>query len=142
MINRITLVGNIGQDAELRSTQSGQAYCYCRMATHESYKDSSGMWQKSTEWHSCKIWGNSAHRAAAQLTKGKKVFIEGALKSYQDQQQRRQWEVRVIKWWDMDGERKEDPFLPPEPLNGPNINPQTPFGSPPQAPFGDGFTRR
>ena len=84
MINRITLCGNVGQDAELRQTQSGQPYAYFRMATHESYKDATGMWQKSTEWHSCKVWGNSAHRAAAQLTKGVKVHVEGQLKKLTD----------------------------------------------------------
>ena len=140
MINRITLCGNVGQDAELRQTQNGQPYCYFRMATHESYKDVTGMWQKSTEWHSCKVWGSSANRAAAQLTKGVKVYVEGQLKSYQDSQQRRQWEVRVIKWWDLSA-KEPDKFLPPEP----QIRPETPFGQPPQhnpSPFGEGFTRR
>lgn len=95
------------------------------------------MWQKSTEWHSCKVWGHSAHRAAAQLTKGVKVHVEGQLKSYQDSQQRRQWEVRVIKWWDLSA-KEPDQFLPPEP----QIRPETPFSQPQAAPYGDGFTRR
>ena len=139
-INRITLCGNVGQDAELRQTQSGQPYAYFRLATYESYRDSRGMLQRSIEWHSCKVWGHTAHRAAEQLTKGRLILLEGTLKSYKDKQERRLWEVKVIKWWDLSA-REPDPFLPPEP----QIRPETPFGQPPQhnpGRFGEGKIRR
>ena len=138
-VNRTTLCGNVGQDAELRQTQSGQPYCYFRLATYDSYTDSTGMSQRSTEWHSCKIWGHTAHRAAEQLTKGTLVLLEGTLRSYKDNQQRRQWEVKVIKWWDLSA-GQPDPFLPPEP----EVR-QTQAGQPPQhnpGRFGEGFNRR
>jgi single-strand DNA-binding protein len=132
MINQVTLVGNLGDNAELRTTQSGTPYTYARLATNENYKDRQGNWQKSTEWHSIKIWGNSSNRAAQVLVKGKKVYVQGQLKSHQNQEGKRFWEVRVDTWFVLDKEdKKEDQFLPPEPSYSHN-----------PSPFGEGFTRR
>ena len=132
MINQVTLIGNLGDNAELRTTQSGTPYTYARLATNENYKDGQGNWQTSTEWHSIKIWGNSSNRAAQVLVKGKRVYVQGQLKSHQNQEGKRFWEVRVDTWRVLDKEaQKEDKFLPPEPSYSHN-----------PSPFGEGFTRR
>tara|TARA_R100000388_G_scaffold81535_1_gene60182 strand:+ start:1042 stop:1428 length:387 start_codon:yes stop_codon:yes gene_type:complete len=128
MINQVTLIGNLGDNAELRTTQSGTPYTYARIATNENYKDGQGNWQTSTEWHSIKIWGSSSNRAAQLMTKGKKVYIQGQLKSHTNQEGKRFWEVRATDWRILDREERKDNLLPPESHN--------------PSPFGEGFTRR
>ena len=82
-INRVTLIGNLGADPERLSTSNGQAYAKLRLATNENYQDRNGQWQKSTEWHTVKIWGASVDRAVQQLRKGSLVYIEGSLRRYE-----------------------------------------------------------
>jgi single stranded DNA-binding protein len=81
MINAITLIGNLGKAPELRVTSNGKQYAYFSVATSENYQKD-GRWEKTTEWHNIKVWGQSADRAVSQLKKGSKVYIEGSLKSY------------------------------------------------------------
>lgn len=86
-LNRVELIGNLGQDPELRSTPQGVSVCTLRIATSESYKDkNSGEWKENTEWHRVVLWENLAEYAAKSLKKGSKVFTEGKLKtrSYED----------------------------------------------------------
>lgn len=81
-LNRVELIGNLGQDPELRSTPQGVSVCTLRIATSESYKDkNSGEWKEVTEWHRVVLWENLAEYAAKSLKKGSKVFTEGKLKS-------------------------------------------------------------
>ena len=131
-VNQVTLIGNIGADAELQTTPTGTPYTYARMATNEHYKDKQGNWQVATEWHKLKIWGKSSNRAAQALLKGKKVYIQGQLRSHTNQDKIKTWEIRVETWILLD---REDKFLPPEPQASwqNNHNP---------SPFGEGFTRR
>ena len=129
MINRVTLIGNLGQDAELRTTQGGQPYAYFRVATNESYKDSQGNWQKATEWHSVKVWGAGSNRAASMLKKGARVYVEGQLKSFKSKDDHTLWEIRATTWRALD--REPDQLLPPEPPYN-----QQPFSP---SPWGNGF---
>ena len=69
-INRITLIGNLGRDPEHMTTSNGKPYAKFSVATNENYQDRSGNWQKSTEWHSIKVWGSSVDRVMQQLKKG------------------------------------------------------------------------
>lgn len=84
-VNKVILVGNLGQDPELRYTGSGTAVCNMRLATNESYKDASGEWVERTEWHSVVAWSRLAEICNEYLKKGSQVYFEGAL-------QTRQWE--------------------------------------------------
>ncbi len=85
-VNKVILVGNLGQDPELRYTGSGTAVCNLRLATNESYKDASGEWVERTEWHSVVTWGRLAEICNEYLTKGSQVYFEGSLqtRSYDD----------------------------------------------------------
>ena len=85
-INKVILVGNVGQDPELRYTGSGTAVCNLRLATNESYKDSNGEWVERTEWHSVVAWARLAEICNEYLHKGSQVYIEGSLqtRSYED----------------------------------------------------------
>jgi single-strand DNA-binding protein len=99
MVNRVTLIGNLGKDIELKELESGSMLGRVSLATHENYKDRKGEWQEKTEWHEIVFWEALARRASRQLEKGGLVFIEGKLvhRDYTDAkgQERRISEVRA-----------------------------------------------
>lgn len=84
-VNKVILIGNLGQDPELRYTGSGTAVCNMRLATNESYKDSNGDLVEKTEWHNIVAWARLAEICGEYLKKGSQVYFEGSL-------QTRQWE--------------------------------------------------
>lgn len=79
MINKVTLVGNLGRDPEVRRLDNGVVVAKFSVATNESYKDKGGEWQTQTEWHDVVAWRQLAERAERDLKKGKLVYIEGKL---------------------------------------------------------------
>ena len=85
-VNKVILVGNLGQDPELRYTGSGTAVCNLRIATNESYKDANGEWVERTEWHSVVAWSRLAEICNEYLKKGSQAYFEGSLqtRSYDD----------------------------------------------------------
>ncbi len=80
-LNKVMLIGNLGQDPELKFTDGGQAVLKLRMATTERYKDKGGEKQERTEWHSVVIWGNRAEALNKILAKGRTIYIEGRLQT-------------------------------------------------------------
>ena len=76
-MNKVILIGNVGQDPELRTIPSGAQVCKISVATSENYKDKNGEWVEATEWHNVVLWDYLAERAAKSLRKGSKVCIEG-----------------------------------------------------------------
>ena len=87
--NKITLVGNLGRDPELRYTPQGTPVCSFSLATNERRKDKTGEMQDQTTWFRVTLWGRQAETASQYLTKGRPVYIEGRL--------------RVEEWTDRDG---------------------------------------
>ena len=89
MLNRVTLIGNLGKDPEIRTTESGVTRANFTLATNENYKDRNGNWQKSTEWHDLVMWRSMADRAKV-LRKGMLVYVEGKLthRKWQDKEGR------------------------------------------------------
>ena len=87
-VNKVILVGRLGQDPEIKYTAGGQALARFSLATDESYKDrNSGEQQRRTEWHNIVAWRRLAEICGEYLTKGKLVYIEGRLRT-------RKWEDR------------------------------------------------
>ncbi len=85
-INKVILVGNLGQDPEVKYTAGGAAVTTLSLATSESWKDKdTGTDQEKTEWHRVVLWRRLAEIAGEYLKKGSKVYIEGQL-------QTRKWE--------------------------------------------------
>tara|TARA_B100000029_G_scaffold443174_1_gene462063 strand:+ start:108 stop:548 length:441 start_codon:yes stop_codon:yes gene_type:complete len=85
-INKVILVGNLGQDPEIKYTAGGAAVTTLSIATSDSWKDKdSGMDQERTEWHRVVLWRRLAEIAGEYLKKGSKIYIEGQL-------QTRKWE--------------------------------------------------
>ena len=89
-VNKVIIVGNLGQDPDTRYMPSGDAVTNLNIATNESWKDKQTGEQKDrTEWHSVAMFGRLAEIAAEYLRKGSQVYIEGKL--------------RTRKWQDKDG---------------------------------------
>ncbi len=89
MINKVTLIGNLGRDPEVRRLESGAVVANFPLATSENYKDKSGAWQSVTEWHDIAVWGQLAEAAERQLKKGMLVYVDG--------------KIRTRNWKDADG---------------------------------------
>ena len=85
-VNKIILIGNLGQDPELRYTSSGVAVASFSLATGESWKDQDGNVQEKTQWHKCVAWRKLAEIVGEYLKKGSKVYVEGRIqyRSYDD----------------------------------------------------------
>lgn len=79
-VNKVTLLGNLGADPEIRTTPTGAMVCTLNLATSDSYKDKDGNWQESTDWHRVILWDKLAEIANQYLRKGRKVYIEGRIK--------------------------------------------------------------
>ena len=98
-INKVILVGNLGQNPELRYTPNGIAVCTLRMATSESYTDrASGERITNTEWHNVVLWRGLAETAGKYLKTGSQCYIEGKLKTrqWQDQQGQNRYTTEVV----------------------------------------------
>jgi single-strand DNA-binding protein len=82
-VNKVTLVGNLGKDPEVRKMQSGDSVVSFSLATSESWRDkNSGERKEKTEWHNIVIFNENIAKVAEQyLKKGMKVYIEGALQT-------------------------------------------------------------
>lgn len=99
-VNKVILIGNLGQDPETRYTPNGNAVVNLNLATDESYKDrQTGQMVPKTEWHRIVMFGKIAEVAGQYLRKGSKVYIEGKLQTRkwqgQDGQDRYTTEVVV-----------------------------------------------
>jgi single-strand DNA-binding protein len=81
-INKVILIGHLGQDPEVRALPSGSSIANLRLATTESWKDKqSGEFKEQTEWHTVVLFGRTAEVAAEYLKKGSQVYIEGRLRT-------------------------------------------------------------
>jgi single-strand DNA-binding protein len=78
MLNKVMLIGNLGKDPEIKTTESGVPRAHFTLATNETYKDRNGQIQKNTEWHDIVLWRGLADRAK-YLRKGMLIYLEGKL---------------------------------------------------------------
>ncbi len=98
-INKVIIVGNVGQDPEVRYTGGGTAVCSLSVATSEQWKDKqSGEKQERTEWHRVKLFGKLAEIAGEYVKKGRQVYIEGSLRTdkYTDKQGVEKYSTDII----------------------------------------------
>lgn len=97
-LNRVMLLGNLGQDPELKMTSGGQAVLKMRLATSESYLDRNRVRQERTEWHSVVVWGKRAEALSKFLGKGSRIFVEGGLRtsSYEDRDGNKRYRTEVV----------------------------------------------
>ena len=105
-LNKVTLIGNLGQDPEVRSMQNGGQVVTLSVATSESWKDPrSGERRERTEWHRVVIFNEGLGKIAEQyLAKGSKVYVEG--------------QIRTRKWQDPSGADRYSTEIHLTPYNG------------------------
>lgn len=99
MLNQCSFIGNLGQDPEVRSFQSGGKVCNLRLAVNEKWKDKDGNRQEKTEWVTVAIFNDGLIGVAEQyLRKGSKVFIQGqmATRKWQDQSGADRYSTEIV----------------------------------------------
>jgi single-strand DNA-binding protein len=87
-VNKVILVGRLGQNPEVRYTPSGAAVANFSVATNENWTDKQGQKQERTEWHRVVVWGKLAELCNQYLSKGRQCYLEGRL-------QTREWEDKT-----------------------------------------------
>jgi single-strand DNA-binding protein len=97
-VNKVILVGNLGQDPELRYTPSGAAVATVSVATNEGWRDSDGNQKDRTEWHRVVLWRKQAEFAGEYLKKGRKVYVEGKLqtRSWDDKDGNKRYTTEIV----------------------------------------------
>ena len=78
-LNRVTLIGNLGKDPELKYTSGGVAVATFSVATSESWKDQDGNQKEQTQWHNLVAWKKLAEICGEYLKKGSQVYVEGKI---------------------------------------------------------------
>lgn len=98
-INKVILIGNLGQDPEVRYMPSGGAVANLRLATSESWKDkNTGELQERTEWHTVVMFGRLGEIAGEYLKKGSKIYVEGRLQTrkWQGKDGNDRWSTEIV----------------------------------------------
>lgn len=98
-VNKVILIGNLGQDPETRYMPSGVAVTNVRVATSETWKDKqTGQTQERTEWHRVVFFARLAEIAGEYLKKGSKVYVEGSIRTnkWQDQQGQDRYTTEIV----------------------------------------------
>jgi single-strand DNA-binding protein len=97
-LNRVTALGNLGADPELRMTQGGQGVLNLRLACSETYLDKEKKKQERTEWITCVVWGRRGEGLAKILKKGDRILVEGSLRtsSYEDRDGNKRYKTEVV----------------------------------------------
>ncbi len=97
-VNKVILVGNLGNDPEIRYMPNGNAVANLSIATSESWKDQQGNMQEKTEWHRVTMYRRLAEIAGEYLKKGSQIYLEGKLQTrkWQDQQGQDRYTTEII----------------------------------------------
>lgn len=97
-VNKVILLGRLGQDPELKYTPGGAAVCNFSLATTEAWTDKSGQKQEKTEWHRVVVWGKLAELCNQYLAKGRQAFLEGRLqtRSWDDKDGNKRYTTEIL----------------------------------------------
>lgn len=100
-LNKVTLIGNLGSDPEVRSTTGGNRVATFSLATSRSWNDASGNKQEKTEWHRCVVWNTKNSQLAdiveKYVKKGDKLYIEGRIeyRQWQDKENQTRYSTEI-----------------------------------------------
>lgn len=146
MVNKVTLIGNLGSDPEVRRLESGAVVAKFSLATNENYRDKAGEWQTQTEWHNVVVWRHMAERAEKYLKKGHMLYVEGKLthRKYEDPNGQVKYFTEVVGNYMRSLTKREDtpgsfPTSEPGTTSAPSNNATAPAAptSKPAAPVAD-----
>jgi single-strand DNA-binding protein len=98
MKNRVQLIGHLGADPEMKTTENGNKMARIRLATNESYTNGKGEKVNDTQWHNLVAWGKTAEIAEKILAKGSEAIMEGKLvnRSYTDKDGQKKYITEVV----------------------------------------------
>lgn len=123
MVNKVILIGNLGKDPVVRTTNTGTRVAEFSLATTEKWKDDAGAKHEQTEWHRIVAWSGLANVVGEHLRKGARVYIEGAL--------------HYRKWTDRDGKDHYTTEVKADQLRLLGSKPASSASAPDGAPDGD-----
>lgn len=98
-LNKVLLIGRLGQDPEMRTTQNGQSVASFSIATNESWRNKEGEQQERTDWHNCVAFGSTAEKyIGPYVKKGTLISIEGTLqtRSWEDKDGNKRYTTEVV----------------------------------------------
>ena len=97
-LNKVLLIGNLGNDPEIKMTPSGQKVANFSVATNEFWIDKAGAKQERTEWHRIVVWGRQAETCEMYLRKGRTVFVGGRIQTrqWEDTQGRKRYTTEIV----------------------------------------------
>lgn len=97
-VNRVTLLGNLGADPEVKKFPSGQTMAFFSLATSNAWTNREGQKQEHTEWHRIVVWGKLAETCAEYLSKGKKAYVEGRAqtRSWEDEKGQKRYTTEIV----------------------------------------------
>lgn len=96
-MNKVILMGRLGNEPEIRYTPNGDAVANFSMATSEKYKDKNGQQQEKTEWHYCSVFGKRAEVIGEYFSKGSQILVEG--------------KIQTNKWTNQEGKEVEKKYI-------------------------------
>ncbi|MGI2098559.1 single-stranded DNA-binding protein [Shewanella glacialipiscicola] len=131
-VNKVILIGNIGQDIEFKTLANGSSVANFTLATSDNFKDSNGVKQEVTDWHRIVVWGKLAEILNAYASKGRKIYVEGKQKTRKwtdsNNQERQTTEVVV----DFDGQVQLLDRAPQNNNTNGHVAPQQGYAAPQQ----------
>lgn len=97
-VNKVILVGHVGQDPEVRFLDNNVSVCTIKMATSDVYKNKNGERVTTTEWHSVVLWRGLAEVADKYVKKGSQIYIEGKLRtrSWEDKDKNKRYTTEIV----------------------------------------------
>ena len=97
-VNKVIILGRLGQDPELKTTPSGASVCQFSLATSESWTDRNGQKQEKTEWHRIVVWNKLADLCNQYLSKGRQAFVEGKIqtRSWEDRDGNKRYTTEIV----------------------------------------------
>lgn len=96
-INRVMILGVIGQQPELKTSRGGKPYVSLSLATHKRFKDADGNGKRETQWHKVMIWGKNAELCSTYCEKGSPLYVEGHLATYvREENGRNQTQINIV----------------------------------------------
>jgi len=110
-MNRVTLLGRLGNDPEVRSIQDGTQVANFSLATSEKWKDKNGEKQEKTEWHRCVAWGKTGENIGKYFKKGSEILVEGSLqtRSWDDKEGNKRYTTEIkVNRFDFTGGSKTE----------------------------------
>ena len=97
-VNKVLLIGRLGNNPEIRFTNTGTAVANFNLATSEFWNDKTGQKQERTEWHRVVVWGKLAETCEKYLAKGRQCFVEGRLqtRSWDDKDGNKRYTTEIV----------------------------------------------